>query len=327
MSTLITSTYKYISSAAIGLTLFSTPLSYGAESSVATAPTGTVSAESDTIAAPSHRIDLGISTSFRATQGSFDPYGYYVPYPNGSSSWSVSENLKGAYHFSKDWDMSMTIPIRKTETDLPSGSKSSDSVGFPQISAHHRIGGPANLSLNAGVNFPWKWSASKTEGTPAASISGDSATDTPPAGVSTSFGIGSVQHLGRFRLSGDASTTYAFASVPENRGGDGVVANPNVSVRPGMRFQLHEGLAYLLNQHWNVSGGLSQMWLQSTVANGVVSDGTAGRIFSSSLGVSYTPDTIWRWGLGYETQFPFYSYIVNQPFAPAVSLSLTYAGM
>jgi hypothetical protein len=43
--------------------------------------------------------------------------------------------------------------------------------------------------------------------------------------------------------------------------------------------------------------------------------------------VNYFYDASWGVGLSYETAFPFYQYIANQPYAQAVALAVTYGGI
>src|SRR6478609_9544178 len=42
---------------------------------------------------PAGQYDLSLRNSLRATQGSFDPYGVYHGYPDGSKAWGLTSQL------------------------------------------------------------------------------------------------------------------------------------------------------------------------------------------------------------------------------------------
>ena len=274
---------------------------------------------------PIQKIDLGISESYRVTQGSFDPYGTYVPNVDGSSVWSTTTNFKTGYRFSKVLESDLAVPLRESESNYPTGKKRSTTLGGAQLSGRYHLGGWPHILVHLGVGLPWKWSASKSEGSPAASISGDSASDVAPAGLSLRFGFGLSHTFGQFRFGFDATETYAFAQNQEMK--DGALGPSVVNTQAGRRHQIREGLAYLINHRFSLNGSLNQMWLGESSAEGKPVEGTAGRVFSTSLGVSYFHNREWRWTASYETQYPFYAYMVNQPYSPAISISLSYAGL
>ncbi len=274
---------------------------------------------------PIQQFDVGLSSSLKAAQGTFDNYGIYTAYPNGSESISYMTTLKADYRFSQRWDAGFALPIRQSELQLPTGSRESTTLGGAQLSGRYHAGTGAHIVVHGGIALPWKWSSSKVVGTPAASIAPDTGSDSMPNGTSVHLGVGTSHTFGRIRLAYDFTTTYAFASTPNFN--DGSVSDPNVSVRPGMRYSIREGVSYALDQNWFIDAGLNQMWIMDTHVNGVDSDGTGSRAFTTTVGVGYKGGEKWRINVAYETSFPFYGYEVNLPYAPTFSFGLTYLSL
>jgi hypothetical protein len=271
-----------------------------------------------------NNYDLGFSSSVRVPQGGFDAQGNYVAYPAGSSSWSDTTNLNGSYRFSQQWEGGLTLPIRESRTFFPTGSTTSTSINVPQLFGRYHLGTPAHLVLHGGLSLPYRYRYSQTNGNPSASLPEDSGDASTLSGSAVRFGIGGSHSINRFRFAADVSMTAPFAA--DSNMSDAPPGTPTVPVRKGDQILLSEGLAYTISPQWNVNGGLRQIWQGDTYSNGQDVTGTASRVFSTSLGASYLPDFTWRWTASFDTQYPFYSYAVNQPYAPSVSIGLTYSG-
>src|SRR5258708_4720824 len=78
-------------------------------------------------------------TSYRATDGRFDPYGYYTALPTGSSSTSIAETLSTSYRFSKELEFSFSLPLRRSVLSLPTGSTTTTSVGGASFSGRYHL--------------------------------------------------------------------------------------------------------------------------------------------------------------------------------------------
>lgn len=269
--------------------------------------------------------DFGLMNSLRAAQGTFDPYtGAYVPYPAGSSSWSNMTSLNGTYRFSKEWELGLSLPIFESRTIFPTGSITSTSVSIPQLLARYHFGTEAHLVGHVGLSLPYKYRYSNIQGEPSASLPEDSGDAATLSGFAVRTGLGASHSIKRFRFAFDASVTTA---IPTDANlDDAPVGTPNSETWKGEQFLLNEGLAYTLSPEWLVNGGLQQIWQCSSRAAGAIVDGSAGRLFSTSLGVGYTPVGDWRWIASVSTPYPFYAYAVNQAYAPSVSVGVTYTG-
>ena len=270
-----------------------------------------------------NHFQFGANTSYRATTGRFDPYGVYTPLPTGSTSSAFMESLSTSYRFSKKFESTLSLPIRKSEVSLPTGSTTTTTVGGASLQSRYHVGGPAHLILHGGVTTPWSSTSTQTSGNPSASFS-----DTDPnyiPGMSFRMGAGVSHTLGRFRAAFDFTDTLPIASdqVPA----DALPGTPAVNIRKGNRIQATEGLAYTLSNSWSFNGGLQEMWGADTAVAGVSIVGTASRTFSTSLGVGYALNPDWRFSLSYGTMWPLYSYAANQSYGPGASLGVVFMNL
>jgi outer membrane receptor protein involved in Fe transport len=146
------------------------------------------------------------------------------------------------------------------------------------------------------------------------------------AGASLRVGVGASRTISKFRFALDVTGTHPFAStgIPQD-------APPGftqeVTSQAGDRISLSEGVSYLLSREWSLNTGLRQYWSGQSQRNGAGVDGTRGRAFTASVGASYLPGPDWRLNASYETQWPFYAYAVSLPYAPAVSIGMSYVGI
>jgi hypothetical protein len=269
-----------------------------------------------------NHYEFSLSNSVRAMQGSFDPYGAYHAYPEGTEAWSLMTRFGVSYRFSKKWAAGFSLPVRQNQMQTSTGSSSSTSVGGMNFSIKYHLGGWAHPVIHVGGGPPWAYRHRTMEGDPRAAITEDS-NDGMMGGASIHVGAGISRTFRWLRAALDSTIMLPFASTQTNT--DGTAGS--VSVRRGNRLQLSEGLAYVGGRGWSINGSLRQMWSGLTSADGVDVMGTRSRAFSTSVGASYAPSKNWRLRAGYDTQFPFYAYAVNSSYSPSVTLGMTYVGI
>jgi hypothetical protein len=270
-------------------------------------------------------VQMDLMSSMRAMQGSFDPYGQYQAFPDGSTAWNSMTSLGATYRFDKKWEGSISGQFMKSDMTFPTGEMSSTSVMGPLVDVRYHLGLWPHLIVHVGASPGWSMGSHTTVGNPTAALPDDFG-DGNIQGASVHAGIGGARSIGRFRFAFDINSVLPFATTSIPSDAPPTTAAP-VTTRPGDRFLLSQGIAYKVSSKWTVNGGFRQSWGADTSADDVPVDGTASRLFSSDLGVSYSPDASWRWMASYDTQFPFYNYVVNGSYSPAVSLGLTYAGI
>jgi hypothetical protein len=268
-------------------------------------------------------FELNLSTSLRSTQGGFDPYGAYHAYPEGSSAWSLTTNLGASYRFSRVFEGVVLLPFRQSRNIFPTGSQTSTSIGLPLFETKIHLGGWPHLVVHLGVAPPWQYRSSTFEGSPADSISDDP--NDGNAGASVHIGAGVSRTFHPLRLAFDVTAILPFTSsqTPDNA----PAGTPDTHIHKGNRLQVNEGLSYQFNSRWRLNSGLRQMWSASNSIDDVDALGSRGRLFTTSLGVSYQPNRAWRWMTSFESAYPFYSFAVNQSYAPTVALGMTYVGI
>jgi hypothetical protein len=266
---------------------------------------------------------IGFSNSMRAQQGSFDQFGFYHAYPDGSSSWALTSNLNGSYRLSQKWEIDGGISFRKSESTFPTGDMNSFSYGTPLVDMKYHAGGWAHLVLHAGASPGWTYKKSHQDGNPSASLYDDFG-DGQFQGAAAHVGIGASRSIKRFRLAFDTTTIMPFTTRATPLDPPDA---PSYSTRQGNRFQISEGLGYTLSDQWGINGGFKQMWGLDSTTEGADNLGTAGRLFTTRLGATYNASPAWRWMAAFETSYPFYNYAVNQSYSPAVSVGLTFAGI
>jgi hypothetical protein len=267
---------------------------------------------------------LNVGTAVRAVQGTFDPYGQYQAYPDGTKAVSVMTNLGGSYRFTKKWEVSVSTNISNSNSDFPSGSMQSTSISGPLTDVRYHLGYWPHLIIHVGISPGWHMGTRSSTGNPTASLP-DTFGDGTYNGAATHVGIGGSHSLGKFHFAFDINSIFPFATsrVPS----DAPTDTPPVSMRTGNQYILSQGVAYNLTHKWSLSSSVQEDWGQSSTQNGVVTPDSESRFFSTNLGVSYSPNEAWRWLVSYSTSFPFYNYAVNGSYAPAAMLGLTYAGI
>jgi hypothetical protein len=273
-----------------------------------------------------HNIDISLSTNASAPQGGFDAFGNYIPYPDGSTVWSLSNNFTVSYRFTQALEADASFSVKQTDETFPSGSVSSTSFGSLLFGGRYHLGGWAHAIIHGGFGLPYRVASTSTQGNPTANLQSDTGDGTIPS-TSAHLGFGVSRSFHRFRAAFDVTAIYPFAT--DQTQNDVVTSGPPtvLSVQGGKRVGLTEGVAYFLSDQWNLTAGLGESWSQATTANGIPEVNAASRGTSSNIGGSYIPNRTWRWTVTYNTQFPFYAYDVNTPYSPSLGIVMTYSGI
>jgi hypothetical protein len=281
-----------------------------------------VSVTDEPVVVGHYQFNLG--TAVRAVQGTFDPYGQYEAYPGGSKALAVMTNLGASYRFTKKWEGSISGNVMNSNSSFPTGTMQSTSVSGPLTDVRYHLGLWPHLIIHVGASPGWHYSSRNSTGNPTASLP-DTFGDGTYNGAAAHIGIGGARSVGKFRFAFDFNSIVPFPSsrVPS----DAPTDTPPMSLRTGDQLVLSQGLAYSLARKWMLSSSIQEDWGASSTQNGVDVPDTKSRFFSSSLGVSYSPNETWRWLATYSTSYPFYNYAVNGSYAPAVILGMTYAGI
>jgi hypothetical protein len=278
-------------------------------------------------------IQLTIMTNYRQTQGSFDPYGTYNAYPAGSDAWSAIQVYSVSYRFDSPFELGLSFASRRSESTFPTGSSESTAFGSPSISGryHLAVNRETHVIFHGAFGTPFKMSSHEIGGDPTASMSADGDLSAPvgaPMGGYTLRGGAGISRSFRaipIHISFDANVTYSFQSTgPVMDGPDDGLTQ---TVHRGNQYSLNEGAGYSLSRYWMLSGSLMQAWSADTVTDDQDMQGTASRLMSTSLGLTYLAKEDWRLTASYNTQWPFYAYIVNQPYAPSMTVGFTYTGI
>lgn len=266
-------------------------------------------------------FQLGLANTFKTIGGHFDPYGNYSANTDGSSSTLMTSTLGGAYRLNDDWQSSVSIPFIHSEQSLSGKQSSQTSIGDPALEARYTLWEDLNflkyrpqLSLYGGMRFPL-----------GPSVYDSTDIDPPGDGTFTAHAGFNASKLYRpVQLTFDTSFFYPFEkNVSEMRGS--AVSSP-YRLKPGNRIQLVESATYLFSQRWSAAGALKQLWKFESSMNGQNLQGSAGRLFTSALSVSYFHNSSWSFSAAYETPFPFYSYAANEPYSQTVTVSALYGG-
>ena len=273
-----------------------------------------------------HHYQFGISSSARAMQGSFDAYGNYQPFAPGSTAVTYTTILTSSYRLSQLFEVGMGLPLRRSSETFPTGTMTSWGLNSPSVNVRAHLGGWPHVTVHVSGSGPWKYSSRTSSGDPGASMPDDLG-DGFVSGASLSAGVGVSRTFSPFRVAMDVTGTHPFASTSTPQDAPAGFTVADVTSQSGDRLGFSEGLSYLLSKSWTINAGLRQYWSGPTSVNGLIDGTSRGRSFSTSLGMSYIPNTDWRINASYETQYPFYAYAVNLPYAPAVSLGLMYVGI
>ncbi|MGZ3687791.1 MAG: hypothetical protein ACXWPM_06090 [Bdellovibrionota bacterium] len=292
---------------------------------LATASSAFAVEEVSVVDRPLHQsnYELSMMTFVRSTQGSFDPYGAYTSFPSGSSAFSLMTTLGGSYRLPWGFEVGGGIPFRQSFMNFPSGSTTSSSLGG--VSAHLKFhaGTWAHLVPHIAAVTPWKWRATKTDGDPGASMPEDFGD-----GMSTAAfhaGIGASRSYKFIRGALDVTGMFPFAMWQTPM--DGAPNSPAILVRSGNAIQLLEGIAFTLPKGFTINGNLRQMWADSTVVDGNSISGTKKRLFTTGVGLAYSPSPSWRFTGTFDTPWPFYAAAVNMPYSPSFGFMMAYVGI
>jgi hypothetical protein len=278
-------------------------------------------------------IQLSMMTNYRETNGSFDPYGTYSAYPTGSSVWSTIQVYNLSYRFEGPFEVGMSFATRYSQSTFPTGYQQSQSFGSPSVNGRYHIAldRQTHLIFHAGFGMPYKFSSRKSSGDPSASMNTDgdlsAPVGAPMGGFNARLGTGISKSFRSLpiRLSADATFTHPFSSTAEIN--DGPQDFLTQSVQRGNQFSLSEGAGYSLSRFWLVSVGFRQAMSTDSYTDGEDMTGTASRLMATNFGITYMAKKDWRVTASYDTEYPFYSYVVNQPYAPSVSVGLSYTGL
>ncbi len=269
-----------------------------------------------------HTLLLNVSSSYRVSGGHFDPYGAYTSYVDGSSVWGLTTLFRTSYRLSQYWEGGLSFSLRNSQMSFPTGKMTSTSVGSPGADMRFHAGGWAHLILHLGMSLPYSVSSRNIVGDPSKSAMTDDLGSTTGFALRTGFGVSRTLRPLPLRLALDATASLPFAQSTVLS--DAPSGTPAVMIRKGKQFQTSEGIAYVASPLWILSAGLKQIWAMDTHSNDIDIPGTAGRLFSTSLGLAYSSGPTLRWTASYDTSFPFYSYAVNNSYSPALSLGMSY---
>ncbi len=268
---------------------------------------------------------LGLTTNYRYIRGEFDPYGNYTSYPSSTSSQQIITTAGGAYRLNDEWQLGLSVPFTRAQQNTATSSHHATAMGDPAVEGRYLLWEDLaflryrpQLSLYAGARFPFGTSVYNTTDPYALDAVGDG---------TTTFHMGAnASKLYRpMKYTLDSTFFYPMSKqVNEMRGQP--VSSP-YDLKLGNRIQLAESAAYLVNEHWSITGGLRQLWVFQSKMNGNSVNGSAQRLFTSLASLSYSYDNSWALGLTYETAFPFYRYQANQAYAQSVAMAVTYGGI
>ncbi|MGK5086968.1 hypothetical protein WDW86_05375 [Bdellovibrionota bacterium FG-2] len=270
------------------------------------------------------RYEIGVTTSFRAITGEFDPYGNYTANKDSSSYYQINTVVGGAYRLGEDWQAGVSVPVISNHRTFSGKALNTTGMGDPTVEARYTFWEDLaflpfrpQLTFYSGVRLPF----------------GKTVYDSPdPYGLdSVSDGTTHI-HAGftaaklyrPLRASIDGAYFYPIARTVDSMRG-APISSP-YQYRAGNRFQLNESASYLVNQRWSGTLGMRQLWVLQDSINKNAVDGSAQRLFSSLASLNYFPTAAWALSMNYETVFPFYRYLANQPNAQSVALGLTYGG-
>lgn len=270
------------------------------------------------------KYQLGASSIYRATQGQFDAYGYYIPNGDNQNLKTLITTFGAAYRLHEDWQLSASLPVVYNDQVVVGKTGSKTGMGDPVLEGRYTLWEelyflPYRPQLNfyGGVRFP--------VGTSTYNSKDSLGTDVAGEGVGIFHGGVSASKLYRpFQLSLDAGFFYPlFRQVTTVRGRS---IEP-YHFKPGNRIQLIESIAYLFNPTWSTSVGLKQYWHFTSSVNNSPAGGSAARLFSTLANLRYSYGENWSFALNYETIFPFYRYAANQSNFQLLGISAIYGGI
>lgn len=270
------------------------------------------------------KYQFGLNTAYRRTLGTADPYGYYRPYSEDQSSHSLITQLGGAFRFHENWQAGITIPFFRNENSLGSKIRTAMEVGDPAIEARYSLWDDLyfmplrpELSVYGGTRVPVGKNSFESDDTLETNAVGE--------GVFVPyFGLAASKLYRPWKIGFDSTFFYPFEkTVTQTRGQS--IADP-YRFKSGNRVQLVESINYLLNMKWGVGAGLKQFWQFESSVNGNSNKGSAIRAYTSFITTSYSYSSRLFFSGNFESAFPFYQYLANQPSNQTLSLMVGYNG-
>lgn len=281
---------------------------------------------------PSNHFELSVISSYRRSEGKFDPYGNYQNYADGSKVWSWMNLFNVGYRIDHDWEVSVSLAERRSDSAYPSGGMQVESFGSPSLEGryHWTIPQILHAMFYGGISIPTSFSVNHTYGDPSKdSLSADGLDGGVVNAWAVRLGSGAfhvIQPIG-LRVAIDAGVTVPLSQnlVPQ----DAPDGSPTVNVQKSHIYSLREGIAHPVIgvRGLTVNAGLSQQWQGDTTVNGNDIQTTASRTFGTSYGISYSSPELWRVSAAFQTPWPFYSYLANQPYSPSISVGMSYSGL
>lgn len=268
---------------------------------------------------------VGLSNTVRSVRGDFDPYGDYSSFPAGTSTSQIVTVFGGAYRVNDDWQLGLSVPFTTSLQTMAEVTHRASASGDPALEGRYLLWEDLafltfrpQLAFYGGLRVPFGTSIYTTRDPMALDAVGD--------GVMTLHaGVNAAKLFRPVKWSMDAAVFYPRLHTVDKMRGE-AVALP-YTFKLGNRLQLAESANYLINQEWSATMGFKQVWTAHSLVGGVESEGSAQRLFTTATSVNYFYDNAWSVGLSYETEFPFYRYEVNQPYAHSVALAITYGGI
>jgi hypothetical protein len=291
---------------------------------------------------PIHRIALSMIAAYRETDGQFDALGNYTSNPSGSSVYGLYDTFHLAYRFSHAFELGWSFSARESRAAYSTGSQKSQSFGNPSLEARYHFNFPnpnlPRISVYTGFSMPYTTGSSSTTGDPSKAllaVSQTNADGTYAGGWTIQSGVGAskVFHAINLRTAVDASVTYPFPQTVDTSDGGLNPGQPDITSKRAIQYALSEGVAYLWGSHWSFDLGFRQLWAGDSTYDGQDTIDTATRLYSTSFGISFSPSTVnysnepdWRYSIGYLTPWPFYAALANEPYAPSISVGISYSG-
>ncbi len=272
----------------------------------------------------SQNSQFGLSTAYRSNKGRFDPYGEYTPTKDVNSSQTITTLFGAAYRVSEDSQVGLSLPLVSNFRRLSGKNYRATSFGDPTLEWRYNLWEDLSfltyrpqLTLYGGVRIPLGKSFYNSSDPYLVDVVGDGTT-TLHAGLNTSKIFQPI----KFTLDG-----ALFYPISKNvTKVQGVPISSPYFFKSGNRIQLIESAGYLINEHWSGTLSLKQLWNFNNKMNGEIIAGSAGRLFSTQTTLNYFYDTALGFGITYETAFPFYRYLANQPNIESVSIAAIYGG-
>ena len=275
------------------------------------------------VLASGQHVQLATTTSYRLSNGRFDPYGRYIEYSSSAAYRSFVTLWGAAYRLSENWQLGVSLPIIYNDYSIATVERSATSLSDPIGEIRYDIWDDLaflkyrpSLSLYSGLRLPLGKSLYDSSDPLDADVTSD--------GMITSHIGATLSKLYHpLKLSWDGSFFYPFSKTIAKNSGKPIAS---YVLKNGNKIQMSESVSYLLNEHITGTLSLKQMWQLQSKIDGQTVLGSAGRLFSTLIGLGYTLNTSWGFSLSHENSFPFYRYLVNQPQTETFLVAGTYNG-